>query len=493
MTQATQPAAAPRAFRADSLALGMSVMLLMTIVQRGIGFFRSIWFCRMLDDQMLGQWAMAFGFVTMITPMLLLGLPGSLPRYVETYRQQGHLRAFLKRILWCTGGLSCAAMAMMLLVPEPFGWLIFRQSTSGSLVAAVGVTVLSVILFNSMNELVAALRQVRVVSFMQFIQSVGFTVIAITWLAVDGRLIGLVFSFAAAGLLGTLPAWWILSRNWQSLPLSNEAFDAAAMWRRVLPYAAALWVMNLLSNAFEFSDRYMILHFSAAADMGQSLVGQYHSARIIPGLFVSVAMMGSGVLLPYMAADWEAGKQTAMAERLRKILFSVSAVFTLGASLALGFAPWLFESLLGGRYSGGLSVLPLAFTISVWAALITVAQNYLWVAERGKFVGWSLAVGLATNLALNAFLLPLYGLHGAVVATLLSHLVVLLGIWLAMRRSGFDWDSSLIWGTLLPATLLGGPIASFACVTAVLLFSSQARRWLSEAILQLAVRGARRL
>src|SRR6056297_4340519 len=99
MTQATQPAAAPRAFRADSLALGMSVMLLMTIVQRGIGFFRSSWFCRMLDDQMLGQWAMAFGFVTMITPMLLLGLPGSLPRYVETYRQQGHLRAFLKRIL----------------------------------------------------------------------------------------------------------------------------------------------------------------------------------------------------------------------------------------------------------------------------------------------------------------------------------------------------------------------------------------------------------
>lgn len=482
MPSTASPTAEPqRAFRADSLAWGMSVMLLMTIVQRGIGFGRGIWLCRALDDQVLGQWAMAFGFITMVTPMLLLGLPGSLPRYVETYRQQGHLRAFLRRILWLTGGLSCAALALMLMLPGPFGWLIFRAPTGSSLIAAVGISVLAIITFNSLNELVASLRQVRVVSFMQFVQSVGFTVIAVAVLMLGGGLVGLVYSFAAACLLGTLPAWWVLSRNWQSVPLAAEPLDAASMWRRVLPYAAALWVMNLLANAFDLSDRYMILHFSQSAELGQSMVGQYHSARIIPALLASVAVMGAGVLLPYMTADWESGKREAMAERLRKILFAVSATFTIGAAVALAIAPWMFETLLAGRYSGGLAVMPLAFAFSIWAALIAIAQNYLWVAERGKLVGWSLGIGLMVNLGLNLWLLPRYGLQGAVVATALSHLVVLLGLWVGMRITGYHWDSSLLWVTLLPATIISGPVAAVVCVLVVCLLSPQARGWIIEA------------
>ena len=48
-----------QSFAADSLAMGVVVMLAMTIIQRFVGFFRSIWICRILDDNEVGQWAMA--------------------------------------------------------------------------------------------------------------------------------------------------------------------------------------------------------------------------------------------------------------------------------------------------------------------------------------------------------------------------------------------------------------------------------------------------
>lgn len=472
-----------RNFRADSLALGMLVMLVMTVVQRGIGFVRGIWFCRLMDDVALGQWAMAFGFITMCAPMLLLGMPGSLSRYVEHFRLQGHLRGFVGRILAVTGLLSTAGVAWILVWPEPFGRLIFRDAADLPLVNAVAVTLGAVIAFNFMNDLVASLRQVRVVSVMQFLQSVGFTLLGVVWLWQGGSLAGLVICFAAATLIGMLPGWWIIARGWPTLPASDERLDGRSMWRRILPYAASLWMMNLLSNTFELTDRYMLLHLSGAGpEWGQKLVGQYHSSRIVPGLLTSLATMASGVLLPYLAADWERGRRRAVAERLRRVLLGTAVAFTAGAATAMWMMPWLFGSLLAGRYDGGLSVMPGVFVFCIWSAIVTMAQDYLWVAERGRLIAGVMGVGLVANIVLNHFLVPSIGLEGAVMATLIANGILLLGVWWCMARSGYRLDRTSFWVTLLPATLLAGPLAAWCSVVATMAVSPHARRYLAELV-----------
>ncbi|WP_161604677.1 lipopolysaccharide biosynthesis protein [Roseiconus nitratireducens] len=469
-------------FAADSLATGFLVMLAMTVVQRSFGFFRGIWFCRLLEDASVGQWAMAFGFITMISPIMLLGMPGSLPRYVEHYRVRGHLRAFVRRL-----GISTAVCAVLFSVavaarPAWFGWLIFLQPDNLDLVRAVGIAVIAIIAFYFVGELVSALRQVRVVSLMQFTQSVTFTFLGIGWLVSGGGIVGLVLVFALATLLAIAPGMRTLVRGWKGLPQSEDPFDASVMWRRIVPYASAIWAMDVLANLFEMSDRYMILHLSPGGDLaGQAAVGQYHSGRMIPVLLISLASMLSGVLLPYLSADWEAGRQTQIPRRLRWILTAVSASFTLGAALALLAAPTMFETLLENRYQAGLTVLPMAFTFCIWSALVTIAQNYLWVVERGHWVAAALGVGLIANLGFNAALLPVWGLQGAVVATLASHGIVLVGIWFALRRWGYDLDRTTLYASLWPAALLAGPWVAIACVLATLTVSGELRSIFAEA------------
>jgi O-antigen/teichoic acid export membrane protein len=125
---------------------------------------------------------------------------------------------------------------------------------------------------------------------MQFVQSVGFTVIGIGWLTIYGTIEGLVYSFVAATLLAILPGAFTLASGWKGLPKSQEPFEPSSMWRRVLPFAIALWVMNLLTNVFALSDRYMILHLMPGSSIdGQAAIGQYHSGRIIPVLLMSLA------------------------------------------------------------------------------------------------------------------------------------------------------------------------------------------------------------
>ena len=81
----------------DTLATSVMLMLVMTVLQRLVGFGRGIAFCRWLDPEQLGQWDVAFGFINLAAPLALLGLPGSFGRYFEYYRQRGQVRLFLRR------------------------------------------------------------------------------------------------------------------------------------------------------------------------------------------------------------------------------------------------------------------------------------------------------------------------------------------------------------------------------------------------------------
>lgn len=470
-------------------------MLIMTIVQRGIGFLRGIWFCRLLDDTVVGQWSMAFGFITMITPLMMLGLPGAMPRYVERYRLAGQLPKFLQWVILGTLLGSTVVIAAMLLVPEQFGKLIFRQASSGSLVGSVVAAIVTTLIFNFVNELVSSLRQVRTISLMQFLQGVGFTFFGLGALYAGGGLQDLVIAYAVSTTIAAMPGLRVLMRDWSGLPQSDIRLDVRRMWRSLLPYAAAVWAMNLLTNTFEMSDRYMILHLMPGdEDAANAALGQYHSGRLIPTLLTSLATMVAGVLLPYLTADWELGRIQAVQQRLSRGLMALSIAFTLCAAAAIAVSPWLFGSLLEGRYRDGLTIQPMAFTFCIWAATVTVAQNYLWVLERGAYVGYTLAVGLVTNLLLNQMWLPTWGLGGAVAATLVSNAVVLGGVGIALRRVGYRLDDSVVWVVLLPLTLIAGwPVACTAAI-GCLAIHGDTRMWVSEAagpLMSRAKRGIR--
>ncbi len=337
----------PEAFAAEGLVAGMVVMLAMTIVQRGLGFFRGILFCRWLDDAVVGQWAMAFGFITTVTPLMMLGLAGAMPRFVERYRRAGHLHPFVRRVLWGTALGSGIVFACMLADPDWFGHFVFRQATATSVVAALAFTTASVLVFNFINELMSSLRQVRTVSLMQFIQGAGFTALSIIVMALDGNVAAIILAYAASTTFAMLPGCLVLFKNWGHLPKSTASFDSSGMWRSLIPYAISLWLMNLLTNTFEMSDRYMILHLIPGDESAaQAAVGQYHSGRLIPTLLTGLAAMFGGVLMPYLTADWEEGKHERVQQRLTQALFILSGGFTFCSAVAIACSPWIFNTFL---------------------------------------------------------------------------------------------------------------------------------------------------
>jgi polysaccharide transporter, PST family len=334
--------------------------------------------------------------------------------------------------------------------------------------------VASIIFFNFVYELVASLRQVRVASMMHFVQSVTFSIVGILYLTLGGSVTGVIGVFIAASIIATLPGWWVLRRGWSGLTKSDAPFSASSMWRRLLPYAGALWMMNVLVNLFDISDRYMILHLLPGGDeVTRAAVGQYHTGRIIPMLLSSLGTMVGGVLLPYMAAEWEQGRRNEVVSKLKQVLMGISLLFTVGAAVTMWIAPWLFSNFLQGRYNAGLNLMPMAFVFCTWSAIVTIGQGYLLVSEKGKWIGVYLAIGLVVNVLLNFLLLPTWGLSGAAFATMVANGIVVMGMWIASVHHGLAWDWKLLCLSLLPATLLAGPQISLACAVILALVAPE--------------------
>ena len=112
----------------DSLAASVLLVLAMTVIQRLLGFGRGILVCRWLNAEQLGTWDVTFGFLQLAAPLAVLGLPGSFGRYVEYYRQRGHLRTFLTRTAILSAAMALIVSLTIASARESFSWLIFGRT-----------------------------------------------------------------------------------------------------------------------------------------------------------------------------------------------------------------------------------------------------------------------------------------------------------------------------------------------------------------------------
>ena len=469
----------------DSIATGLIFALVLTVGQRLVGFGRGILFCQFMTDQELGQWSMVWSYLMLLAPLAVLGLPGCFGKYSEYYRQRGQLKSFLGRIAIISFVMTGMLATAVFLNPEKFCWILFRDTQHVQLVRWIAVALLFVGASNFLATLMESLRQVRVVTMMRFITGISFAVVGVVFLTCfEAKSSAATIAFAIACLLGSIPAFWVLWTGRDTINNDGDSLSHSSMWKRIVPFAAWLWVSNLATNLFEVSDRYMLIHWSSGtAEVAQASVGQYHSGRVVPLLLVGVATMLAGVLLPYISESWEKGRKDLARKQLNWAIKLASICFTLGSVVLMLLAPILFDWILEGRYNDGLAVLPMTLVYCIWFGLHTLGQDYLWVAEKGKWATFATALGLVANLGLNMLLIPILGLHGAVMATAAGNLLIVVLMFCLNHRLGCKTDAGIWLCAFVPLILLlSKPLAIVAgiallviCIATNLFFSRAER------------------
>jgi len=460
--------------RRDTLATSVMFLIGLSCIQPVVTLARGLLFCRWLEPVQMGCWDMALSFITLAAPLVVLGIPGSFGRYVESYAQRGQLAMFLRRTMVATAALMLLATALVANGGAALSWLIFSSTSYQHLVGPVAFALVTLIVFAFVVELLTALRMFRIASMLQVIKGVSFAVVgAVLILGVSRGPASVIIAHSLGCLVAAaVGGWWIFAA-WKELlqsarPAEEGYVSHGELWAQLMPFAVWMWVTNALSNIFEIVDRLMIVHCSRMTTVeALDAVGQYHSSRIVPMLFASFAMMLASLVLPHLSRDWEAGRRREVSARLNFTLKLLSVALMAGSVALLWVAPWLFRLAFDGRYDVGLRMMPWTLVYCAWLGLSFVAVNYMLCAERVRLSTTALFAGLIANVLMNLALLPTLGLLGAVLATVVGKAVVLGLVFWYSRMLGMKVHTGTLLLAILPLALAGGAV--FATVALVLI------------------------
>lgn len=477
-TSPTADAPVATAARGESLATGVVLMLVLNVVQRGVGFVRGLLFCRFLGDAALGQFSLANSFLLLAAPLVVLGLPGSFGRYIEYYRQRGQLQAYLRKLTFATALLTGLGVLLMTALAKPLSYWVFDTTDQYRLMMYSVATLGIVVAFNFINELLTALRLVRAVSWMQFANSIAFTVAGLGLLvcwenSAEAIMVGYAISCLVA-LIAVAPWFGELRAAYQQDAQPLATGDA---WAKLLPFAWWIWLTNLVVNLSDMVDRLMILHVGGFdIHTAQAIVGQYHSSRVVPVLIATLGATFATIVLPHWSHDWERGLRSRVSQQLSLTTKLLMLLLAAGSLLVLAASPLLFDWLLAGKYSDGLAALPWALVGAIWFVGFVIAQNYLLCAEKAKLVTAASLLGVVANVALNLIALP-WGLPAIMAARALATLATVAVVFACAYRDGLKPSLGLMITFAAPlVVLLGAPLG--AVVLLGLLVLDWRGRWL---------------
>jgi O-antigen/teichoic acid export membrane protein len=125
-------------------------------------------------------------------------------------------------------------------------------------------------------------------------------------------------------------------------------------------------------------------------------------------------------------------------------------------------------------YWGGLSIVPIVLMAYVFTGAYVNFVVGIYLEKKTKYLPYATGAGALVNVVVNLVLIPRYGIMGAAIATLLSYVVMAIGIYFPSQRL---YHVEYEWGRLIRVML-----AACIVVAAVLLLGLQPATLLGIAV-----------
>jgi O-antigen/teichoic acid export membrane protein len=273
-----------------------------------------------------------------------------------------------------------------------------------------------------------------------------------------------------------------------------------AIVREMGAFGGPLVVCYAMNAAQSYGDRLFLERLSGADAVGIYAVAGGIVDRAVTLVFMAVTLGAFPLAVDAVERDGPAGGR-------RQLLANATALLALGVPAAAGIACLaepIATVLVGPEFRAGvIGLIPWLALLSLLRGItIHYLDHALHLGERTDLFLYTIGPAALLSLLLNALLIPLFGLAGALAAAFAAQLLALVCTAVIGRRVfpiGFPWAQAIrvaiatavMVGVLehlsIPDDVVGIVLAIVAgllayTVTALLLDTGGARRWLVDAV-----------
>ena len=223
----------------------------------------------------------------------------------------------------------------------------------------------------------------------------------------DLGVLGVIYGLVAGNAIGLLLAFYFARESYGLI------FEYSRMVE-MLRFSSPLVLSSVSVFVAMFIDRIMIKDMLTLTDLGLFSIG-YKFASVVGLLMVGV----NNAITPLIYTHHKDPSTPGQLEKIFK-MFSVAALITfVGLSIMASEIITFFTT---DAYSGAETVIPFLVVSTLLASLYNFTPG-LFIAQKTKVIASINLVTAVINVALNFLLIPVWGIRGACIATLLGYVV----------------------------------------------------------------------
>jgi len=400
-----------------------------------IGIITGILFPRLLGPEQWGLWSITRGVIGLLGPFAQLAMSTTLTTYISKYKKDKEKISSYVNSAYFVAIFSSFLVSLSLIFLSSY----LASSVFGDDRLKIFLLIGSGIIFfqqlNNINkDYFRGFKDFKKYNLLKVIPRLSILLLSISFL--------ILFSYRAIYLaLSKILIFSILCTSVLIYLYRYE--DVFQIFRipqkdvtkKVLKFGVPLIFTITFMKIMKSMDRVLIGYFLEATN-----VGIYSVAAGIPLMIGAMFTPISTVLLPTFSERHEEGKST-------KVLLGETFSLLLSLSIPLiifliFFGGEVIRLIWGHEYIGGAMVLSItSFEIFLFSSYRILGSPAA-AAERTKSLAIGVGIAAITNIILNSILIPIIGIEGAAVGTVISFLILFFYmINLCKKEYGFDFEN----------------------------------------------------
>ncbi|MCM8832070.1 MAG: flippase [Candidatus Omnitrophica bacterium] len=373
-----------------------------------VSLFVGVWVARYLGPEKFGLLSYAQSFVALFSAIATLGLDQIVVRELvkdESRRDELLGTSFWLKVMGALATLVVIAIAINFTSNDFYTNILIFIIASGTIFQA----------FNIIDMYFQAKVMGKYIALANSVSLFVGSLFKIALIIYNAPLITFAIAFVFDSFVLALGYIYFYVKNLSVYNLFNFKFrkeTAIALLKDSWP----LILSGLVTMIYMRIDQVMIKEM-----LNAEAVGQYAAAVRISEAWYFIPMVISSSLFPAIINAKKQSEELYYA-RLQR-LYDLMVWIAISVALPMTFlSDWVVNLLYGEEYSQAGKVLMIHIWAGVFTALLIasgkwfIAENLQYLAFRRNFIGMTI------NVILNFILIPIYGIIGAAISTLISQL-----------------------------------------------------------------------
>ena len=371
------------------------------------GFLVGVWVARYFGPTKFGIFSYVLAFTSLFAGIAKLGLDGIIVRDLVNEPEKRNIylgTAFWLKIIGALLVLGLIAIAV--------------QFTSNDAITNLYIFIIASGLIFQSFEVIDFYFQSKVlskfVSLSQMAQIFLSSLLKVFFILTHAGLIWFVIVSGFDQI--TLAVSLLFAYKYQKLPNFFRYFDLGTA-KKLLKSSWPLVISSIAISIYMRIDQVMIKEM-----IGNSQLGFYSASVKIATLWYFIPTIIASSLFPAIVSA-KKNNINMFYNRLQKLyafMFWIAVAVALPVTFLSGY---LINFIYGTAYSGAAEVLRISIWTGVFVSLGVVTGNLVIVNNKQKYGLIATVIAAVTNAALNYFLIPIYGIIGAALATLIAQII----------------------------------------------------------------------